>query len=386
MSISLRSPWLGVVLAWLLVATIFGIHYLQNAETVPLLEDSDDAMRMVMVIDLLNGQAWQDPGVARDNTPFGGQMHWSRLVDAPLALLTKIGGLHFAAFLWPLLLILPALALTYAATRRLAPRAGIVIVTGLFTLNLVVAVEFSPGRVDHHNFQTVLVEALLVALLLGRKSLGGGALAGLAAATCLAIGMETIVIVTAAGAALTLCWIVDPVAHRRGMVGFAAGFGLGALGHFLLATAPARYFVAACDALSIVYVVAAGLIGLAIAASALAVSGRSPAIRFATILGLGSLAAIITGALFPHCLGGPYAEIDPRMVREMFPTIGEAQPLFRAFINQPIAAWLYSGTAFISLGVALWRVLRTKSVERQDWLILFFMLAAACLVLALPLR
>src|SRR3546814_6488850 len=50
------------------------------------LADTDDAMRMAQVRDLLAGQGWWDLAQYRVNPAGGGVlMHWSRIVDAPLA-------------------------------------------------------------------------------------------------------------------------------------------------------------------------------------------------------------------------------------------------------------------------------------------------------------
>jgi hypothetical protein len=50
------------------------------------LPDTDDAMRLVQVLDLLGGQGWFDKVQHRFMPPAGVASHWSRLVDAPLAL------------------------------------------------------------------------------------------------------------------------------------------------------------------------------------------------------------------------------------------------------------------------------------------------------------
>src|SRR5471030_1731840 len=46
---------------------------------------TDDAMRLTEVRDLLAGQSWFDLTQWRMNAPFGLPMHWSRLIDAPIA-------------------------------------------------------------------------------------------------------------------------------------------------------------------------------------------------------------------------------------------------------------------------------------------------------------
>ena len=49
--------------------------------------DPDDTLRLVQVRDLVAGQGWYDLRQHRVDAPHGGvPMHWSRLVDIPLAL------------------------------------------------------------------------------------------------------------------------------------------------------------------------------------------------------------------------------------------------------------------------------------------------------------
>jgi len=49
------------------------------------LGDTDDNMRIMQVRALLNGQGWFDLRQYRMNPPFGANIHWSRLVDLPIA-------------------------------------------------------------------------------------------------------------------------------------------------------------------------------------------------------------------------------------------------------------------------------------------------------------
>src|SRR4051812_22424120 len=56
-------------------------------------EDPDSFLRLVQVHDLLNGQGWFDLVQHRLDPPRGILMHWSRLIDAPIAGLALLGGL-----------------------------------------------------------------------------------------------------------------------------------------------------------------------------------------------------------------------------------------------------------------------------------------------------
>lgn len=359
--------------------------YLSSAGTTHWLAEGDDVMRMVMVRDLLNGEPWQSQGVPRDNTPFGGQMHWSALVGLPLAGLVAILGERLAVIVWPLSLLLPLMLLTLAATRRLAPAAGAGIIAALLALNITIMAEFSPGRIDHHNVQIVLLQAVLVTMLWARHKAWGGVLTGVLLATCLAIGMETLPIVVAAGVAYAWSWLTEPMAHRAGMVGLALGLAGGMAGQLLFATPLPELLVAYCDANSIVYAIAAGLGGLALAIAALGLSGAPIWWRIAGLAVLGAAAVGVTLLLFPACLAGPYGGVTPRMLNEVFPLIPEVQPLWRRVIDSPGTAIPAGAAVLAALAIVLWRAWRERD-RRGDWLVLLCLLGAAAVVMLMQIR
>src|ERR1700712_5265613 len=69
--------WIGTAIT-LLAMKWAGIHWFA-------LGDTDDNMRFDQVRDWLNGQGWYDLRQYRLNPPAGFSIHWSRLVDLPLA-------------------------------------------------------------------------------------------------------------------------------------------------------------------------------------------------------------------------------------------------------------------------------------------------------------
>jgi hypothetical protein len=379
---------------WALVATMVIGRTLLQASTVPLFGDSDDAMRMVTAVDLLAGQEWLDPIQHRDNAPFGASMHWSRLIDAPLSLLMAAfrplfgeGAIDAAAIAWPLLLMLGLIALSVLVVRRLVPEADTVTVAVLPVLSIVLLVEFLPGRVDHHNVQILLSLVLLWALLAWRDRIAGGILAGLAIATSLAIGLETLPVIVVSFALYALLWIGDPWRHRLPLAAFGATLALGTASHFLLAVPPMNYAVAACDALSIVYIVAAGLGGAGLVTVPLLASAlRAPWLRAFVLAFAGGVALAILIRLYPGCLAGPYAGVDPALMALLFADIAEAQSLPLRLATDPATGIAFTLTALLGLPVTLWRALRTRSAERTGWLIVLAFLAIACAVMVVQIR
>ena len=97
-----------------------------------LFADNDDAMRMVVVRDFLGGQNWFDHMQYRLNTPYGAELHWSRLVDLPIAALVILarplvgsGAETVAGYLWPLILLGAFIWINGQLTLRLVGRDGL---------------------------------------------------------------------------------------------------------------------------------------------------------------------------------------------------------------------------------------------------------------------
>ena len=107
-----HAPALAVIAAVLIFA-IAQIGHMADVFTTLKLPDSDDAMRLVGVRDLLSGQAWFDSTQHRYLPPGGASMHWSRLIDGAVAglilIFRPVAGATTAealtVTLWPLLLL-----------------------------------------------------------------------------------------------------------------------------------------------------------------------------------------------------------------------------------------------------------------------------------------
>ncbi|TXN74931.1 hypothetical protein FV228_04940, partial [Methylobacterium sp. WL18] len=154
--------------------------------------DTDDAMRLVEVRDLLAGQGWYDNTQYRFLGPDGVASHWSRLVDAPIAgliwALTPLAGpdlaTGLAAAIWPMLLFGLFCTLLYRGVNaHFGGRAAILAVL-VATQTFGIAIQFQAGRVDHHNVQILAILGLAFCVIRGgfRAGLVGGGLAALSLA------------------------------------------------------------------------------------------------------------------------------------------------------------------------------------------------------------
>src|SRR4051794_4187846 len=251
----LERHWKWVVAAfWLLFCAWFIVNRWAEIRFFSL-GDTDDNMRMMQVRGLLSGQGWFDLAQHR---LAGSNIHWSRLVDLPIAglilvLRPLIGGaaaerwaVGFAPLI-PYLLLLLSVSLT---VRRLVDtRAFPLAFLALFFAGSTNGM-FMPERIDHHGWQLALL-ALGVSGIADRDRVRGGIVLGISTALSLAIGLEMLIYLALAAAAMALFW-VDDREERGRLASFAVTLSGGtALAFLIFASNPNR--LAVCDALSPVW-------------------------------------------------------------------------------------------------------------------------------------
>ncbi len=320
--------WL--LLIWLLVAAAL-IAYKWPSIHFFILSDTDDNMRIAQVRAWLDGQGWSDLRQYKLDPPQGADIHWSRLVDLPLAAIIVLVKPFFGTMvaekaaiaiapLLPLGLAMLGAALT---ARRLIDRNAWALAAALMICAPAALNMFGPTRIDHHGWQIAFL-ALAIAGLTDPQRARGGLTVGLATAGSLVIGLEMLPYLAISGAAVTLGWIWDRNdARRLRAYGLSLGGGT-ALG--FAAFASQANFAARCDALSPVWLSVMVLAGaLLFALSFAAVERRELRLALAGVAGALVGAAILI--FWPHCLGRPEG-ISPELERLWFNNIREVKPLY----------------------------------------------------------
>lgn len=312
-----------VAVAWLLYSRWPSIHWLS-------LNDTDDNIRFVQVKDWLAGQGWYDLRQYRLDPPAGFDIHWSRLVDLPLAGLM----LFFRAFLdqgladrlacaiAPMIPLLPLMLSLGFIARRLAGGNGwILAALAPFAAQMGIGM-FVPMRIDHHGWQLALTVVMLAGLI-DRNWLRGGVTAGVASALSIAIGMEMIVYLAAGGALIGLRWVFKEGAARR-MLPYALSLaGSTSILFLLFASYANRQMV--CDALSPIWVAIFAAVGAGMTLLALLPLRSWPARLVAGLL-VGGAVGAFAWLNWPQCLSGAY-QISPELQKLWLANIREAKPI-----------------------------------------------------------
>jgi hypothetical protein len=332
--------------------------------------DPDDAMRLVEVRDYLGGQGWFDLTQYRLGPDGGTPMHWSRLIDWPIATLISFYALFLsphqaeviALATWPLLLVAPLLASIGLASYRLGGRGGMIIGLLLSVVFLAAIVRFRPGAIDHHNVQLVLAAFITAMLLDPLARASNFAAAAIAGGLALAIGAETTPLVAVAAIVVAVFWAIDGERCRKGAIGFGLAFAGGSGIIFLGTTPPALYASVTCDTLSLGYLSLAVVGGAALAASAFVLSDKPIHIRF-TALALAGILVLATAILVaPQCLQNPLDNLDPLLKTMWLGTIKEAQSIAAEMVHNPEDIGGFYAVGLIALAVCLMRIMRRQQV------------------------
>lgn len=379
-AVMLLTALVGAVLLWSFRGNIGALA----------LRDPDDALRLVQIRDWIAGQSGFDVTQYRINPPGGGAMHWSRLIDAPIAalmlalrpLLGAAAAERVVMALYPLGLIGIFLALLAATLRKLGGRAlvwsGLVIACTCVTI----LYQFTPLRIDHHGVQIILALALL-RLLLAQPSARSGLFAGLAIAADLTISLESLPYLLLFGGLFALAWLRE-AAHGRRLVAFVAT--LAVAGPVLLAATRGVGDLASlwCDSWSRPWMLATMVAALVLVAGqaipALHRDWRARLVLLALAGGAGAATMALDGGL---CLAGPFADLDPLVRHYWYDNVLEGRPIWRQ--DAGIAAMLVMPSLLGLLATAMaWRVCATDLKPR--WAELLLALAASFILSLLVMR
>ena len=319
-----------VVLVWLAACALFAWQRWNGIQGFAL-SDTDDNLRMAQVRAWLNGQDWYDLRQYRFDPSFGGaNIHWSRLVDLPIAGLILLGRLfmtgadaeRMAVAIAPMLpYVVLLIGITLTARRLISPAAFVAAFIALYFAGATNGM-FMPLRIDHHGWQLALL-SLVIAGLADPDRRRGGLTTGLASALSLSIGLEMLIYLALAGAAQVLMW-VSAREERDRLLAYAVSIAGGcAAGYLIFASYANRAPV--CDALSPVWLSDA-LVGGALLALLAWKSPERWTTRLAVAVAAGLIVAAFHALAWPHCLSR-LEGVSPEVDRLWLSNVREAKPI-----------------------------------------------------------
>ena len=365
--------WVRVALAWLvMVGLLIAVGWKQIAAH--RFGDPDDALRLVEVRDLLAGQGWFDPHQYRIAAPGGVLMHWSRLVDIPLAggilILRPLLGPSLAELVTlvsvPLLTLLAALLLVGRLTAKFFDAETVGVAALITAIGGPFLFQMTPMRVDHHGWQVVMALAALNGLA-ARNRARGGIVIGVSLAALLTISLEGLPLTAAFLATLGINGVI---AVRRGepprdafAAMLAAAIALALTGMALFAaTRGFDDWTMHCDQLSPVHLALFGFAALGCGALACTPRRRWP-VALAGLGGIGAATLALYLGIAPQCRGGAFVALDPLVYNFWYKGVAEGMP----FWHLPLLAAVETVCVPLAgLGGSLY-LWRTADPGTRDW-------------------
>lgn len=370
-AVPLLSRLLPAVALYAVIVAVAALAFSLPDATDYLGSDNDDVMRLVEIRDLLAGQGWFDLTQYRLGLEGGTLMHWSRLIDLPLALLIRL----FSFFLtqdkaeavvvtiWPLLLV-PLLLLPLGlAARRLAGVAAMHIALGLGALFVLGCVRFKPGSIDHHNVQLMLVMWIAAMLVDPQRRASSYVVAAIVCALALAIGAETTPFIAVVCVCVALQWVWHGQAFSRPARFFGLSLALSVSAVFFLTIPPRAYAVVTCDNFSFGFYALSALGGAALFLLASLPKQPDRIVRVALAGVTGGLLLLTARAIAPQCLADPLSTLDPLLVELWLNGVTEARSFLAEARAEPEMVGGFYAVGLFAIVVCLVRSLKREKTE-----------------------
>ncbi len=383
-----HHPILLIWAAWSVALLLIGLPSILYFHT----QDPDDFLRLLEVRDLLAGQSWFDVTQYRMNPPAGAAMHWSRLVDVPIAaallvtqsLVAEPLASKLAMTIVPLSQLLLVMGLVWRLLAELgADRRHRLVAIAIVPLFPLVVSCFAPMRIDHHGWQAIA--ALGCALCFVRAPHPRSALiGGIVAALWLSVSLEGLPLVVVFAGLYALRFLLF---GERGLAWFLTGLaGMSVVAH--LATRPASEMLPHCDSVGWPHLAAFGAAALLAQAGAGRRGGGADvairSVRLAMLLAIGGVAGALIVAPIGVCAVNPFATIDPVMELYWHGVIFEGLPITKQLPSMRLElVW----TPLILLAaIATGLPGRSEPLAERRWLWLALLVAAAVPIGMLVMR
>lgn len=371
----------GVIAIWLLLSA--GLLFTGwNNVVLRAGWDPDDQLRLVQLRDFLNGQSWFDNVQYRLNAPYGAPMHWSRLIELPLAaiiyVLRPMTGQPVAEMVASSIVPLALFGGVIGLLARIASKAGSpaagVFAAIIAATSVPLVMQLQPMRIDHHGWQIFMAVAALASLFHADARKAGIAL-GVALAVWLHISLEGAPMAAAFFLYLGWRWLVSADEGER--LSFAiTGFTGASLLLFFGSQSKGIDADVFCDTVSPPHIWAI-LTAAVIMLPALTVAPATRTIRAVVMMLAAAGTGLAIGSLAPDCVGDAFANLDPLVREYWYANVKEGLPVWQQ--DSRTASLLLAGpTIGLASCILLLRKAKVEAIGKLGTITFF--VGYACLL------
>ncbi len=326
-----QPPYAGIPIVVLAYVFVLWLIFRYNGPYTGHLVGFDDHVRMLQVLNLINGSGWYDRIITRVNAPEGFETIWTRIVDIPIALTVLVGQIftdqRTAALAASVVLPFAELILLFFDMRYTArPLVGkseawlvilFVMMTSILNHQNYTLSGFLIGQASHHAWYIILNVLLIgttVRIVIGVPGKKPDWILAIAISLFLAVGIEGFPLIASVAALIGfLAWMYNlPYLAKRGAIAIGCGALLTAL-LLPLHLPPDRLFDVFFTQPSIMGPVLTGIAATLLIAEShiLRFCGPRKFLTFILIGACTALAVYLIVFCFPKILEGPAAGLSP---------------------------------------------------------------------------
>lgn len=386
MSARISRHWI-ILGIWLLLSVALIINSWANIRS-GVGWDPDDQLRFVQLRDFLNGQGWFDNRQYRLNPPEGAPMHWSRLIELPLAAVVLLCAPFFgqgnaeniAGTVVPLLLFGGIIFLLSRISAHVDGQAAGIAAAVIAAMSAPLVMQLRPMRIDHHGWQ-IAMAVLALASIFHSNARTSGLVLGAALAVWLHISLEGAPMSVAFFLFLGWQWFARSEAAAR-LFWTIVAFALSSVGLFLGTQAQGLGASIYCDTVSPPHIWAI-LMAATIMLPGLSWAPRQAAIRAFIMLSAGGAAILVVALRAPECLTGAFGTLDPLVREYWYVYVMEGMPIWHQQVGT--AAVLLAGPV-IGLASCVFLACRATGQDRANMVLLAFFTSYALILSLLVFR
>jgi len=349
--------------------------------------DPDCYQRLNRVEELVRSGDWFNEKISKSDAPYGEVSHWGRPLDVillagatPLAPFLGMKQALFWSGVWvsPLLQAASAVLLLWVVAPLLQPFSRLNVLVFFLSQQALVS-YYQVGRPDHHSlllFALIPVCGLMVRVLLYPQRKRMPFLLGFMQAVLLWISVETLTVCLLIQFILGLAWLKGTAGFARVNRDYALALLAGAVGVMLLETPDHLFRCDVFDRLCLLHLLLFAAVALFWVGVWHLEQQGSALTRMWQRLALAFCGAVFCLAVIwrvaPDFVQGPFAHVDPRMLRLWLHNVQEVQPMgatLRAIVEQS-TNWLW--LLWIVLPWYVWLALKRRDTLSPDRPLLFF--------------
>ena len=342
----------------------------------------DSYMRLVRILELINGANWWEPVSMRSNFPDGEVLHWSRAFDlwvltlsVPLLPFFETStAVKIAAQVASICLRLGVLVSLLWAVRPFSTAGGRLAIGAVFAMQFSILTYLAVGRPDHHGLILLawtIALGLLFRLLKSPWRMQETIITGVILGIALWISIEGLFAASMIFLSLSLTWLFFDEGRARQLFVLSVVLSLTIMATIALEFTPSNWLGEVYDKISFPHLVVSFFIMLLWALIQF-LPQRSLVARIAAASVATSAVLLFVFLVYPKLIAGPMVDVDPRVIRDWYAHNAEVAGMIGAdgFKFSDPKVIVYGLQALVIFPFLIFRACRVQDTTRRIWMLL----------------